>query len=40
MDYSYDEGGNVVARAVGASLAPRITGQPVKEVVGPGEIVL
>src|SRR5919206_3455021 len=38
MNYSYDQNGNVAARAESALLAPQITGQPVKQVVEPGTI--
>lgn len=38
-NFAYDAGGNMTARRVSALLAPQITGQPVRQVAGPGDIV-
>ncbi len=39
LKYSYDSSGNLSSRAQGILLALEITGQPVKQVATPGEIV-
>ena len=39
MNYLYDQSGNVAVKAASALLAPQITGQPVKQVAAPGDIV-
>jgi hypothetical protein len=39
MKYLYDPSGNVAVRKVSVSLAPQITGQLVKQVATPGDIV-
>src|SRR5215204_999678 len=39
IKYSYDFSGNVAVRGESALLAPQITGQPVKQVAAPGDIV-
>jgi hypothetical protein len=39
LKYSYDASGNMTVGAVSALLAPQITGQPVKQVATPGDIV-
>lgn len=39
LKYSYDPSGNVVTRIVANILPPQITGQPVKQVAAPGDIV-
>jgi hypothetical protein len=36
--YSYDASGNVVNRTLGNALPPQITGQPVRQIVEPGQV--